>query len=848
MTAASIWPSVGLEILVVDDHESTRNTLVDILASAGFSARAAGTAGAALAVQATAPEALGVAVVDYLLPDATGLDLASRLKEADPDLPVIVLTGNASFETAVAAVGLVDEYLTKPVPAEAFLRAVRAAAGRRRLVLENRDLLVRLQEANATLEATVVQRTTEVAADRERLAEAQRIARIGSWEWDLRTEVLTSSAELRRLIGFEPGVAGPATADELFAHVLPEDMSLAEREIAEAAECIGPFNFEVRVQPPGADVRWLAVRGRVEVDEDGAPARLIGTSQDVTDNKRAEEQFRNLLESAPDAMVICGENGRISLMNRQAERLFGWTREDLIGQPIEVLLPERFREAHKGHRHRYQTGPQPRAMGSGIELFARRADGSEFPVEISLSPVETQRNVLICAAIRDITDRKEAQAELAHQALHDALTGLPNRALLLDRLDQALAQSQRTGSRVAVLFLDLDRFKLVNDSRGHGAGDELLIGVAERLGRVLRPADTVARFGGDEFVMICQDAGEVGHAMHVADRVADVLRAPFRLGGDDMFVNVSIGIAVSDGSTSAAELLRDADAAMYQAKEQGRGRCEFFDETMRTEAAARLDLQTALHWAISRQEMRVFFQPLVDVRSGEPVGVEALARWAHPTDGIVTPDAFIKLAEESGLIVPIDLAVMEAATAQTARWPRRIGGVPLSVAANLSVHHLHHPGLLGHVRQVLDASGLEPSSLCLELTESVLLEDVDRHIRTLLELRELGVRLAIDDFGTGFSSLTYLKRFPVDVVKIDRSFVAGLGTDMSDTAIVRSVIELAHALSLVVVAEGVERPDQLEALRSLGCDLAQGYLFSPPRPSEELLPWLSERREIRVTA
>ncbi len=725
MTGAGLGSPGDLDILVVDDHEGTRDSLVDILASAGFRARSAATARRAHAIQAETPAA--VAVVDYRLPDATGLELAARLKDQDPDLPVIMLTGNASLETAVAAVALVDDYLTKPVAAEAFLRAVRAAAERRRLVLENRLLLVRLQDANATLEATVRQRTREVRADRERLAEAQRIARIGSWEWDLRTEVLASSAELRRLIGFEPGLR-PATPDELFAHVLAEDMTLAERAVEEAVESLGPFNFEVRVRPPGEDVRWLAVRGSVEVDEDGTPARLVGTSQDVTDSKRAEEQ-------------------------------------------------------------------------SGILL-----------------------------------------AELAHQALHDALTGLPNRALLLDRLDHALAQVSRTGSAVAVLFLDLDRFKLVNDSRGHAAGDQLLVRVAERLRQVGRPADTVARFGGDEFVMICQDAGVVGHAMHVADRVAEAFLPPFPLGTDDMFLNVSIGIAVSDGRTSAAELLRNADAAMYQAKEHGRGRCEFFDETMRTEAAARLDVQTALHWAINRQEMLAHYQPLVDVRTGLPVGVEALVRWVHPTRGIVAPSEFVKLAEESGLIVPIDLAVMEQATEQCARWPAAPSGARLNVSANLSIHHLRHPGLLGHVRSVLDASGLDPSSLCLELTESVLLEDVDRHMRTLLELRALGVRLAIDDFGTGFSSLTYLKRFPVDVVKIDRSFVAGLGTDASDTAIVRSVIDLAHALSLQVVAEGVERPEQLDALRSLGCDVAQGFLFSPPRPAAELLHWLAAAR------
>jgi diguanylate cyclase (GGDEF)-like protein/PAS domain S-box-containing protein len=845
VTGGPLRLPAGFDVLVVDDHEGTRDSLVDILASAGLPARSAATASAALALQAREPAAL--AVVDYQLPDATGLELARCLKAEDPDFPVIVLTGNASLETAVAAVALVDEYLTKPVAADAFLRAVRAAAERRRLVLENRGLLVRLQDANATLEAAVVQRTRELQADRERLAEAQRIARIGSWEWDLATKVLTSSAELRRLIGRE-GCVEPETHDQLFANVLAEDMALADREVADAVAHLGPFAFEVRVQPPGHDIRWLAVRGRVAVDADGNAARLIGTSQDVTDRKWAEEQFRNLLESAPDAMVICGGDGRIILTNRQTERLFGWARGDLIGRPVEVLLPERFRAAHEGHRTGYQTAPQARGMGTGIELFARHADGSEFPVEVSLSPVDTQRGTLVCAAIRDITERKQAAAELAHQALHDALTGLPNRALLLDRLDQALAHAGRAGSGVAVLFLDLDRFKLVNDSRGHATGDELLIGVAERLRRVVRPDDTVARFGGDEFVMICRDAGAVGHAMHVADRVAEAFRTPFRLGGDDMFLNVSIGIAVSDGRASAAELLRDADAAMYQAKEHGRGRCEFFDETMRTEAAARLDLQTALHWAIDRHEMRVFYQPLVDIRSGVPVGVEALVRWAHPTQGIVAPEAFVKLAEESGLIVPIDVAVMEEATRQCAGWPLGPGGTSLNVAANLSVHHLRHPGLVGHVRSVLERSGLPPLSLCLELTESVLLEDVDRHIRTLLELRELGVRLAIDDFGTGFSSLTYLKRFPVDVVKIDRSFVAGLGTDISDTAIVRSVVDLAHALSLQVVAEGVERPEQLEVLRGFGCDLAQGYLFSPPRPASELLPWLAARRSVRPPA
>ncbi|HEY3240745.1 MAG TPA: bifunctional diguanylate cyclase/phosphodiesterase, partial [Acidimicrobiia bacterium] len=306
----------------------------------------------------------------------------------------------------------------------------------------------------------------------------------------------------------------------------------------------------------------------------------------------------------------------------------------------------------------------------------------------------------------------------------------------------------------------------------------------------------------------------------------------FRLGDQDVFLTVSIGMAVSGTATPAEALVRDADAAMYRAKQQGRARCEFFDETMRIEAAARLELQMALHWAIERDEMRVFYQPLVEVASGRVVGLEGLVRWEHPERGLLAPASFVPIAEDAGLIEPIDGFVLRQAVADHVRWRALHPQLPLSVAVNLSAHHLRHPGLAGRVREVLEEQGLEPSALCLELTESVLMEDLDRHAETLLDLRRLGVRLAIDDFGTGYSSLTRLRLFPVDVVKIDRSFVAGLGADARDTAIVRGVIELAHALDLVVVAEGIERPEQLEELHGLRCDLAQGYLFAPPEPAD----------------
>jgi diguanylate cyclase (GGDEF)-like protein len=431
--------------------------------------------------------------------------------------------------------------------------------------------------------------------------------------------------------------------------------------------------------------------------------------------------------------------------------------------------------------------------------------------------------------------RRYSQAlEMAHQALHDALTGLPNRVLVGERLEQALARSTRSGADVAVLFIDLDRFKLINDSRGHAAGDELLVTVAERLRRVVRAEDVVARFGGDEFVVVVEDRAAAFEASVMAERILAELRQPVIVDGQEVFLSASVGIATSDGTGSPNSLLRDADAAMYRAKEKGRDRAEFFDATMRTEATEHLEIQSALHRAIERDELRVYYQPVIDLVSGAVAGVEALVRWQHPQLGLVPPASFIPLAEDTGLIVPIGAWVLDTATDQLARWRQQSWGRALTVSVNISARQLRQPELIPALMASLLASGLDPGALCLELTETTFMEDAGSHRETLTGIRELGLGLAIDDFGTGYSSLTYLKRFPVSVLKIDQAFVRGLGEDAADTAIVKSVIDLAHALGLVVVAEGVETVDQLAHLRELGCDLGQGYLFARPQPAEDI--------------
>jgi diguanylate cyclase (GGDEF)-like protein len=449
--------------------------------------------------------------------------------------------------------------------------------------------------------------------------------------------------------------------------------------------------------------------------------------------------------------------------------------------------------------------------------------------------------VAVANVLSASVERQRKEETSRHAALHDPLTGLPNRTLVLDRLDLALARRRRDGVDVAMLMLDLDRFKLINDSLGHAVGDEVLLTLASRLRDSVRSSDTVARLSGDEFVVVSERSGGVRHVVQLAERLSAAVNRPFLLASGEHFLTASIGIALAESKDdSAASLLRDADAAMYRAKQRGPGRYELFDATVRAQVLRRLRTETELRQAIEGGQLRVDYQPIVDARSGRPLATEALVRWEHPTQGLVPPLDFIPIAEETGLIIELGRHVLERACAQCAVWQKRFG-VPLQVFVNASGHQIASPLFPAEVADIARRSGLLAGTLGIEVTESVLIDETGSSLSVLNELHEHGLRLVLDDFGTGYSSLSYLRRFPLDSVKVDRSFVDGLGRNRQDAAIMKAIVEMCHVLGLAVVAEGVESETQLEQVRALGCEHVQGFLLARPLQAEQAGAFLARR-------
>ena len=582
-------------------------------------------------------------------------------------------------------------------------------------------------------------------------------------------------------------------------------------------------------------IALVAVRQLMAVLENLALARGLESKvrQRTAELARRERHFRSLVQNGLDLILVVDRDATVTYASPSAERLLGRPAEGLTGTSLVSLLhPDDQRELAP-----MLVAAEARADATlSVEWRLRHAEGTWRSMETTLT------SQLADAAVggivlngRDVTERAQFEDQLRHQALHDALTSLPNRALFRDRVELALAGQPRRGGCLAVLFVDLDDFKSVNDTDGHEAGDALLRAVAVRLCTLVRAGDTVARLGGDEFGVLAEALPDPQEAARLAERIRQGLRQPLPVGGRELFAHASIGISLAtEPGTAAEELLRHADVAMYVAKSEGKDRSRHFDQSMHQAIVERMALQAELAQVIERHQLGLHYQPVVALEDGRLTGVEALARWTHPEHGPVPPGSFIPLAEQSGLIVPLGRWVLETACRQVCRWELDGLGGGMDLAVNVSVRQLKEPGFAASVGEVLERTGLAPGRLVLEITESLLMENVDAVIGVLEELRRRGVRLAIDDFGTGYSSLAYLVSLPVQVLKVDRSFVVRMDDDANSATLVRSIIKLASDLELQTVAEGVEEARQVDDLRRLGCQKAQGFYFSRPLPPGDL--------------
>jgi diguanylate cyclase (GGDEF)-like protein/PAS domain S-box-containing protein len=635
-----------------------------------------------------------------------------------------------------------------------------------------------------------------------------------------------------------------------FVH--PEDRDrVARRAEGVARGTLSTSGLQFRVMQPNGDQLVVTAVGSLVTWEGQSGVQVM--FEDVTDRMRAEalqlerERFHaEVLDAMTVHALVLDAAGDVLMTNTAWE-------EHLVrqghpgGTPIGSNFLDLCRLAPA------ETAVLSHHVAEGVQAVLNAAAG-HFTHDLPVGYLDgttawfTLNAIPMSAAtaraivtLTEITQRKEFEAELAHQASHDPLTGLPNRLLLQDRLERALVAG-REDRVVAAVFVDIDHFKLINDSYGHEAGDAVLTAVAERLSAAVRPSDTVTRFAGDEFVVVCESLDDPSQVMGLADRLLDSLKGSYPVPGASLELSVSTGIAIAGPGDSAEDVVRNADTAMFEAKNRGRDRVVVFDSALSGRAKARLDMTQELRYAVERGELELHYQPVLDLRQGRVAGVEALLRWNRPGYGQLEPLVFVPVAEDSGLIVTIgEWVVRQACTMAAARGRLPDGEPPLSVAVNLSARQLGAPDLVESIGRCLRETGLEPSLLTLELTESTVMDDPVAANVILEQLKDLGVRLSIDDFGTGYSSLAYLQRFPVDELKIDHSFVDGLGTETSDGAIVSGIISLAHTLDLDVVAEGIETPLQLQRLRELGCERAQGFLIAKPLSAYELANWLSDR-------
>jgi len=668
-----------------------------------------------------------------------------------------------------------------------------------------------------------------LAGNEERLRLALDATRDGLWDWDVSQRRVFFSEGYAALLGLTPQALGD-TREDWADRLHPDDRERALQALGvEGTE--DHYENIYRMRHADGSYRWIHSRGRLLRDETGEPQRFLGIASDITQQRANDDSLRQaaaVFDATQEGVLVTDPQQRIVHVNPAFSRITGYSADEVLGQHPSLLKSGRHDKTF------YQSlwhALQNRGAWSG-EVWNRRKSGEIYPQWQCIRVIHDEQGRIshYVAVFSDITALKRSQRELDYLAHHDPLSNLPNRLLFTERIAHALERSTGEQLRGAVLLIDLDHFKHINESLGHNVGDLLLKEVGDRLQQDLPSGSTLARLGGDEFGLLCENCAEAPQAAELAQRLLRCMESPFRLDGHELYIGASIGISLfPEDADSVEQILRNADSALFKAKSSGREGYAFYVQELTDYARQRVELASSLRHALDNHELRVYYQPLHDLHDGRQVGMEALVRWQHPQRGLVPPGEFIPIAEDNGLIGAIDAWVLEQACRQMVRWNAE-GSALHFVAVNISSRLFSRGELDLKVAQVLAETGLAPAQLELEVTESAVMEDPTAAQVLLTRLRALGIRLAIDDFGTGYSSLARLKRLPVDKLKLDQSFVRGLPSDPEDAAIARAVIALGHSLDLKILAEGIEQQEQADFLRELGCDYGQGYYFGRPQP------------------
>ena len=713
-------------------------------------------------------------------------------------------------------------------------------------IYERKEARQRLQETNERLESMVQERTqalgetnTALAATSERLELALEASNIGLWDWMLDTG-RNYHTNFDRLLGYDSAYFKNFFGDlETLVH--PDDLTRIRRAMVSHFKGEDSrYHAVYRLRHADGSWRWIEDEGRVvSRSRDGRATRMIGTRRDITDDRQAQEQQRlaaTVFENAPEGIFILDQEFRFLAVNARFEQITGYSESLVIGRRI---LEEEQTQPNRDTYLSITTALQESGFWEG-EISERRRNGEIFPEWLQMSAVrdEQKRVIRYVGMMSDLTTRKETEQQLQFLSYYDRLTGLANRTQFREHLHKSLTLARLNREKVALLMIDLDRFKPINESLGHEIGDRLLKAAAERIAQHAGGEEALARVGGDEFTLLLENHGGESGISQQCQKLINAMKKPFLIDGHELLLGASIGISLfPDTAKEAQSMINQSDMAVYQAKRSGGNNFQFYRSNMRVASVEQLALETSLRKAIFKNEFVVYYQPKMELASNRITSVEALVRWQHPTMGLLPPADFIPLAEETGLISAIGELVLERSCRQAHKWYKQgLGNICVSV--NLSAHQFRKGNVAEIVDRVLSTTELPPHLLELELTESLIMEDMEQNIELLQQLRTRGIELALDDFGTGYSSLSYLKRFPVDTLKIDRSFIRDLDKSPHDAAITRAIIDMAHSLKMNVIAEGVDTEEHLSILRDMHCDSIQGYLLSRPVPENELLELL----------